>query len=215
MTRTLITLFCLFSSLQSFAADVVMKIGVNNSWFATEGGNSEIMPAFGFGVQLPLDSSQRIKLGFDAFFVEQKMVLINKTRPKNQFSVDECEVLSSDLYIHYDYIHFPVYLNSTLLETTKLGFNFMFGVGLKLKVKNSSDAKNYNFINTCRYDYDRSTNGDTDMLTEAISGIGIRYKKMGSELVYHHTLSKTKSLYGFKIKDHIQSIKWIISIYLN
>ena len=58
MIRTLITLFCLFISVPSFAVGVMIKAGANNSWFAAEGGSSEFKPALGIGSTLRLKSEE-------------------------------------------------------------------------------------------------------------------------------------------------------------
>ena len=212
MLKKAVFLTSILAVTQIFAADVLIKAGANKSWFATEGGTSEAKPAVGIGVQFPLNEAKNIKLGIDITFVDEIMILRDRSRPYSVFTVDNCEVYSSDLLLHYQYIHIPIYFNSVIFQHHNFMVALIGGLGIKLVTGNNSSAKNYNFdIETCEYDYERVwTDAPPFHPPEAIIGTEFSYKSYGVELIFHYTLSKTKSLYGLKIQDHIHSIRLML-----
>lgn len=206
-------LISIFVVTQIFAADVLIKAGANNSWFSKESETSETKMAYGVGLQFPTDESQKILIGVDALYVEEKMTLLNKIVPKNMAPIDECDNYSLDIILHYQYFHVPIYLNAVVFQRENFKASFLLGFGLKLRVGNSSYSENYRFdLETCDTDY-RRTGRERDPMhpTEIIIGSGISYKRFGAELMYQHTLKKTESLAFVTIQDHIESIRLMLT----
>jgi|GEM_PF-3753898 len=216
MTRTLVTLCCLFMALQTFAADVLIKAGGNYSWFDTEGGSSDIMPAFGVSVQFPLDESQKIYLGIDAIYVGQKMILKDKSWPSSLFPIDKCKLTSGNLYIDYRYIKFPLYFSTTVFYKNKLSLAMEMGLSYAFSLGSKSDADYFDHDGgNCEHDYERVTaDSDPAYPTEIMIGPEICYKRLGLCLIYSYTLSKTDRLIGLKIQDHIHSIRLMLNWYV-
>ena len=212
MLKKAVFLTSILAVTQIFAADVLIKAGANNSWFATEGGTSETKPAVGIGMQFPLDESKVIKLGVDVLYVGQKMILKDRTIPGSLVSDNDCDVYSCDLHLNYHYLNVPVYLNSIVFQRSNTTVIFTCGIGLKYVIGNDSATKNYSFnLETCNYDYERVwTDGHPSHPIEMMVGGGFSYKYLGIELLYHYTIGKTESLYGLKIQDHIHSIRLML-----
>ena len=213
MLNKLIILINLIPFSHVFAADMLIKAGINNSWFASEGGKSEAKPAVGIGVQFPLDESNRIKLGIDAVYVGQKMILKDKSWQANSPSVDECGTTFGDLYLHYHYLKIPVFLNSIVYQTEKLAANISVGISFNLTLASSSHGGNRRFEQDyCDYDYQRvSSDTHPGYPTEFVIGTGFFNKTIGLTLCYSYTLGKTDFLYGLKIQDNIHSFRIMLS----
>lgn len=217
MVRTLITLFCLFASVQSFAGEVMIKVGVNNSWFATEDGSSEIMPAFGIGVQFPLDESQKVKLGFDALYVEQKMILKDKSWQAHAPFIDECGATFGDLHLHYHYLKIPIYLQTIVYQKRNFFSTINAGASINFTLKSSSRGKNRRYEEGyCNYDYRRiESDRQPKYPVELVLGSELGYKAIGLEILYSYTFGKTEFLYGLEIQDHIHSIRTSLILHFN
>ena len=216
MLKRSIILISLFTLSHAFAADVLIKAGANNSWFANEGGTSVIKPAAGIGVRFSFDESQEIKLGVDVLYVGQKMILKGKSWKENTTPGVECEVTIGDLYLHYHYFKVPIYLDAVVYQTQNITATFNVGLSINLTLASSSDGENYRFVEDyCDYDYKRvNFERQPKYPSELIVGAGIAYKKIGLDLHYSSTLGKTEFLNGLSIQDNIHSFRIMLSWYL-
>ncbi len=216
MFKNLVILLTLFMGAQLFAADVLLKAGANNSWFANEGGTSETKPAVGIGVHFPGDDSYKTKFGIDVLYVGQKLVLKDITWPSSFDPIDDCDITSGNMYIHYHYLKLPLYFDSILFHKNSLSIVMNIGLIYSFTLGSSSDADYFqNDIYDCEYDYEL-INSDVDPAypIEAMIGTGFNYKRVGFNLIYTYTLSKTKWLVGLKIRDQIHSIRLMMNWYL-
>ncbi len=207
--KQLFVLIVILAFRPTLSTDLLLKAGTNYSWFANEGGTSEAKPAVGIGVQFPLDESQVIKLGVDVLYVGQKLILKDKSWPASSFPVDDCDLRSGNLYIYYNYLRLPLYINSTLFHKDNYSIEMDIGVDFSLSLGSKSDADYFEYDgNDCEYDYER-VSGDSDPAypIDMMVGVGFRYREIGYNLIYAYTLSKTKWLIGLKIQDQIHSIR--------
>ena len=212
--KQLILLFFILAFKPTLSADFLLKAGANYSWFATEGGTSETMPAYGFGVQFPLDDSRLVKFGIDAMYVGQKMILKGKTWQANSF--EECGATSGELYLEYYYLKLPVYLTATAYHSRYMAFNLQIGVCINLTLASKSDAANRRYKDDfCDYDYERvESDVKPGYPAEFIIGTGFYYKYWGLDLLYSYTLGKTEFLYGLNIQDSVHSLRMTLCWYM-
>lgn len=215
MLKRLLILISIFAWSQLFAADVLLKIGANNSWFANEGGTSETTPAIGVGVQFPIHKSQNIKLGADAMYVGQKMNLLNKSWPDGPSSDHGATI--GDLYLYYHYLKMPLYIGTILYRSNDILVNCSIGVGMSLLITSSSDGGNYRYeVNHYDYDYRRTSERDQPRFQrEIIAGVGFVYKSLGLDALYSYTFDKTKYLRGLTIRDNILSFRLMLTWRIN
>ena len=216
MLKKLIVLISIFTSAQVFAVDVLVKAGANNSWFANEGGTSETMPAYGIGVQFPLDETHKASWCIDVLYVGQKMVLKDRSWPASSPMFDECRATIGDLYLHYHYLKLPVYLNRVVYQSRNISTSLNFGLSINLTLESSSGAGNRRHKDGfCDYDYDRvESDVQPRYPIEFIIGTGFFYKKVGLDVLYSYTLGKTEFLYSLTIQDNVHSIRMMLSWHL-
>ena len=214
--KQLILLFFILAFKPTLSADFLLKAGANYSWFATEGGTSETMPAYGFGVQFPLDDSRLVKFGIDVIYVGQKMILKDKSWLEDTMPDVECEATLGDLYLHYHYLKLPVYLSAAVYQTQNISANFDVGLCINLTLASSSYGDNYRFEEDyCDYDYQRvSFERQPKYPCEFIFSTGIACKTIGLNLLYSYTLGKTEFLNGLTIQDHIHSFRMMLIWYV-
>lgn len=114
------------------------------------------MPAFGFGVQLPIDESDKINWAINALYVEQKMILKDKSWQAHAPFIDECGATFGDLSLHYHYLKIPLYLRATLYQEQDFFATINAGASVNFTLKSSSRGKNRQYKDGyCDYDYQR------------------------------------------------------------
>jgi hypothetical protein len=214
MFKNLIILITLFMCAQLFAADVLLKAGANNSWFANEGGTSETKPAVGIGVQFPLNNSQKLKLGVDALYVGQKMNLENKSWQGDPFR--DCGATIGSLHLHYLYFKLPINLTVNMYKLHHFNYYLSIGISVNFTLKSKSSSEGYHYEDEwCDFDYPAFySDRQPHYPSEFVIGTGVRYRTFGIELLYNYSIGKTEFLYGLKIQDHIHSIRLMMNWYL-
>jgi len=213
LKKQFVLLFLIFAFKPTLSADFLLKAGANYSWFATEGGTSETMPAYGIGFQFPLDESHKASWCVDVLYVGQKMILKDKSWPANSPMFDECRATIGDLYLHYHYLKLPVYLNRVVYQSRKISASLNAGLSINLTLESNSGVGNRRHKDGfCDYDYERvESDVQPRYPAEFIIGTGFYYKNIGLDVLYSYTLGKTKFLYGLKIQDNIHSIRMMLS----
>ena len=216
MTRTLITLFCLFASVQSFAANVMMKVGVNNSWFASEGGENEKKPVYGFGILFTINDSSRTKIGIDILYVQQKMILNDISwQAHSPLVPNTCGAKIGDFHLHYHYLKMPVYFRTSLVQHQGISAHLKYGLSLNWTLDSTSKAKRSEYFpDMCAYDYKRvEMDRQPRYPIELVLGGSFGYKVIEIEAIYTLTLSKTEFMSVLDIQDRIHSIQIMMNLH--
>ncbi len=214
MFKNLIVLITLFMCAQLFSADVLLKAGANNSWFANEGGISETKPAFGIGVHFPLNKSNKIKLGVDALYVGQKLNLEDKSWQADPFR--DCGATFGDLFFHYHYFKLPIYISTSMYQSRNISIHPSIGLGINLLLVSRSSGGNRHYEEyICDFDYSQSMAGDKPLLTKnVLIGFDCIYKSIGLSFFYSYSLNKTKHMYSLKIQDYVHSMRMMLIWYI-
>ena len=189
-----------------------LKLGVNYSFFRTEGGKSE--PGLAFGVDkdfYPIRSFNGF-FGFELGYAIKKFKLQNKTWPTDFYQPELSDVMIGDIPLDRSYIEFH----------TKIGYNFpgfrnkvaitLFGgpfFSFPIKylqrfvadttIELSPDEKG-----KYKFDYLRCESDGVDRILNWFVGIAVFYKSIGIDICYNRG-SRTGCIRGLTIDDALDS----------
>ncbi len=188
-----------------------LKLGVNYSFFRTEGGKSEPGLTFGFGKDFyPIRSFSGF-FGFHLGYVTKRLKLENKTWPGG-LDPEYSNVRVGDIPLDRSYLEFQTKLGyiislSHKKTTVQLSAGPLLSFPLKYLSRFLADSTIFldpDEQGKYEFDYLRCESEGADKILRWFMGIAVLYRSFGIEIRYD-SASRQKCIRGLTINDALDS----------